>query len=104
MNWRAVRTITRKDLKIVRQSRSVVLPMVLVPLIIMIGLPAMMAIILSNAAAVADFTKQMGSFLTNLPPGMQAELSGLTNDSQRILYLALVYQFAPMFLILPLIL
>ncbi len=101
MNWRAIKTIVRKDLKVVARSRGVLLPLILVPVIMLIALPALAA--LAPAAADLPVTPLAGldSFIANMPPGLQAELAGL-DEAQRWVVLALVYFLAPMYLIIPL--
>ncbi|NOZ28560.1 MAG: ABC transporter permease subunit [Chloroflexi bacterium] len=101
MNERAIKAIVRKDLKVVARSRGVILPLVLVPTIMLIALPALAA--LAPAAADLPITPLAGldSFIANMPPGLQAELAGL-DEAQRWVVLALVYFLAPMYLIIPL--
>ena len=44
MNWRAIKAIVRKDLKVVAQNRGVAIPLVVVPMLILIALPGMAAL------------------------------------------------------------
>lgn len=104
MNWRAIRAIVKKDIRLAAQSKGVILPIILVPLILLVILPAGLSLLLSNEAAVADFSQESEAFLTNLPASIQRETADFENDAQTLLYLMLVYQFAPLFLILPLML
>ncbi len=101
MNWRAIKAIIRKDLKVVFQNKGVSIPLVVVPIIILGVLPAL--------AAFAPFLQDMpgtpfaglDTFVDKMPSGLQAELAGL-DETQTIVVLALVYLLAPMYLILPL--
>lgn len=102
LNWRAIWTIVRKDLKVVRQSRSVMIPLILLPLILMVGLPAITILTMGSEAGLDDMMREMATFLANLPLSIADELNQYTTDSQRVIYLFIVYQFAPFFLILPL--
>ncbi len=102
LNWRAIWTIVRKDLKVVRQSRSVMIPLILLPLILMVGLPTITILTMGSEAGLDDMMREMATFLANLPLSIADELNQYTTDSQRVIYLFIVYQFAPFFLILPL--
>lgn len=101
MNWRAVRAIIRKDLKVVLQNKGVSIPMIVVPLVILVALPALAAF----APAFQDMPGSpfagLDGFVERMPAGLQADLAGY-EGSQRIIVLALVYFLAPMYLILPL--
>ncbi|MGD2206268.1 MAG: ABC transporter permease subunit [Anaerolineae bacterium] len=101
MNWRAIRAIVRKDLKVVFQNKGVSVPLIVVPVMILGILPilATFAPLLQDVPG-APFAG-LDNFIGNMPPGLQAELAGL-NEMQTIVVLALVYFLAPMYLILPL--
>lgn len=103
MNWRAIFAITRKDLKVVSKSKAVLYPLIFVPLIFVIFIPALFGFILQDEAATEEFTTEMSSFFENLPDGIRSEIDTYESDNQRILYLVIVYQLAPMFLILPML-
>ena len=102
MNWRAVWAIVRKDLKTVRQNRMIFLPMLLVPLLFLVVMPAGAVLLASNGDAIADFQQDAAMFFANLPPGIQTELDRFTTEPQRFTYLMAGYLFAPLFLIVPL--
>jgi ABC-type Na+ efflux pump permease subunit len=101
VNWRAIRAIIRKDLKVVLQNKGVSIPLIIVPLIILVALPALTALapLLQNGSG-SPFSGLEG-LMENMPAGLQRELVGL-NETQTIVTLALVYLLAPMYLILPL--
>lgn len=101
MNWRAISAITRKDLKVVSKSKAVLYPLILVPIILMVFIPALMGFILQDEATVEEFTAEAQGFFDNLPEGIRSEIDGYESTNQQVLYLVIVYQFAPMFLILP---
>ncbi len=103
MNFRAISAITRKDLKVVSKSKAVMYPLILVPVVLMIFIPAIIGLVLQDEAAIEDFTTEAQGFFENLPDGIRAEMNAYDSDNQRILYLAIVYQFAPLYLILPLL-
>ena len=101
MNWRAIRAIVRKDLKVVFQNKGVMIPMIVVPLVILGILPALSALVPLFEADLSSTLQDFRTFLANMPPGLQAELAGY-NKAQTVVVLLLVYMLAPMYLILPL--
>ena len=101
MNWRAIRAIVRKDLKVVFQNKGVSIPLIVVPLVFMVILPG-----LAGLAPLLEDTPggplaDMRGFLENMPPGMRDAIAGY-DEVQSVVVLALVYFLAPMYLILPL--
>lgn len=99
MNLRAVRAIAVKDLTVVLQSKAVLLPIVIVPLVLLLVLPivASFAPHLANIPGASD----LGAMLERMPPAFQERFDGLTPD-QALVVLLLVYLFAPMYLVVPL--
>lgn len=102
MNWRAIFALVRKDLHIVRQSKAVMIPIVIVPVVLLIVIPVFMSLLLSNESLTEDFAGEMDLFLDNMPESIRLEIEPFETQAQQLLYLALVYQFAPLFLIVPL--
>ncbi len=101
-NWRAIRAVMRKDLQQVRQNRMVWLPMILVPAILDIVLPCVMAILPSLAPQdFASGSADLAEFFKVLPPSLQRTLGSLSPVQQWV-YVSLNFMFAPMFLIVPL--
>lgn len=102
MNRRAMSAVIRKDLKVVVQSKAVLIPLIVVPVLMLVLLPALVALVpLLDAQASAAEMQDLQAFLSNMPPSLQAAIEGF-NASQQLVYLALVYLFAPMYLIVPL--
>jgi ABC-2 type transport system permease protein len=101
MNWRAIKAIVRKDLKVVLQNKGVSIPLVALPAIILGVLPALAAFAPALESVPGANLSGMKSLLQQMPPGLQAQLAGYT-EAQTIIVLALVYILAPMYLILPL--
>lgn len=101
VNWRAIKAIVRKDLKVILQNKGVLIPLIVVPVIFLVALPSL--------AAVAPVLQEMpgspfaglDTFVEQMPTGLQRELSGY-NEMQMVVALVLVYMLAPMYLILPL--
>lgn len=101
MNTRAILAIVRKDLKVAMQNKGVVLPLIILPLILFVAFPWIMAYAPSWASAAGTSLSNMDELLARMPSGLLNELSGYTPDQQMIVF-ALVYMLAPMFLIMPL--
>jgi len=102
MNWRSIKAIMRRDLMAIYRSKGVMLPMIIVPLIFMVFLPAGLGYFgpkLSQmpGANMPDITQ----FLNQLPPKLMDQFEGNTPDQMLIIFM-LVYMFAPLFLIIPL--
>ena len=105
VRWRRVAALARKDLTAVRRSPALTLPMVIVPLIFLLVLPLGAGLALRfaplDAASGGALAGDLIALLERAPAGLQASLAGLEVRAQ-LLVLALGYLFAPMFLILPL--
>ncbi len=105
MNWNTILTIAEKDLREVRQNKMAWQPALIVPIIFVVILPLLM-IGLPQFISIPEeeLTQEMGdldTMLANLPPEMQAQISGLEGLQIWIVVLA-GFLFAPMFLIIPL--
>ena len=101
MNWRAIWAIVRKDLLVVSQSKGVIIPLMIVPVMFFVLLPALVAFIPAEVDLDSNAFSDFGTLLDNMPPGMLDEFAGKSN-AQVIVSLVLVYMLAPMFLIVPL--
>jgi ABC-type Na+ efflux pump permease subunit len=101
VNRRAILSIARKDLKVAMQNKGVVLPVVILPLILFVIIPWVMASAPSWADAAGTSMSNVDEILARMPSGLLKELSGYTPDQQLIVF-ALEYMLAPMFLIMPL--
>ena len=101
MNTRAISAIARKDLRVALQNKGVVLPIIILPLILFVVLPWIMA----YAASLTDMSgasmSNVDEILKRMPAGLLNELSGYTFKQQMLVF-TLVYMLAPMFLIMPL--
>jgi ABC-2 type transport system permease protein len=101
MNWRAIKAIVRKDLKVVLQNKGVSIPLIVVPVIILVALPALSAFVPTLQAMPGMPFAGLDNFIEGMPSGLQAALAGY-NEAQTMIVLVLVYFLAPMYLILPL--
>ncbi|GAB4511818.1 MAG: ABC transporter permease subunit [Anaerolineae bacterium] len=106
MNWRAIRTIISKDLKVVWQSKNVMFPLLFVPVLFLVIIPAGGGLLLANTdpdhPEIQETQEELDAFFENLPGSIQAEFDTLENDVQRVIVLIFVYMMAPLYLIVPL--
>lgn len=101
MNRRALRAIIRKDLTTVIRSRGVMIPMIVVPLIFFILIPVLTSLAPNLVNVPGANLTEFETFLERMPGGLQQELAPY-NLEQSIIVMMVVYVFAPMFLIVPL--
>jgi ABC-2 type transport system permease protein len=95
-DWRAIRVLAARDLLAVRRSKAVMLPMLLVPTLLLVVLPVVLAI-----AANRSDTSAIGRFVESLPPTLRGPIEGLP-EHERIIVLVHGHLLAPLFLIVPL--
>lgn len=101
MNWRAIRAIVRKDLKVVLQNKGVMIPIIVIPLVFLVVLPGLAGLAPLLEDAPGEALSEMRGFLEGMPAGMRESIAGY-DEAQTVVVLALVYFLAPMYLILPL--
>jgi ABC-type Na+ efflux pump permease subunit len=105
MNWRAMQAIIRKDLKVVRQSKAVLIPLIIVPLIILVILPGVGGAVLAgsdpDSKFVTDFRDEAGLFFDNLPDTINERVENYDNEVQRITFVLFNLFFPTMYLLLP---
>ncbi len=101
MNTRATQAIIRKDLKVAMQNKGVILPIIILPMILFVVLPWIMAYASSAAGTAGASMGNLDEILKRMPAGLLNELSRYTLEQQMIVF-SLVYMLAPMFLIMPL--
>jgi ABC-2 type transport system permease protein len=99
VNRRAILAIARRDIRLVLRSRAVLLPMIVVPLIVFVALPGLLAV---GMRAVRELPPQLVGMLSVLPGPLAEEMAGLT-DTERLLTWVLGYLFAPLLLMVPLL-
>lgn len=95
-DWPAIRALAARDLLAVRRSKAVMLPMLLVPALLLIVLPIVLAI----AAGRSD-PGGIGRFVESLPENLSAPIIDLP-EHERIIVLVHGHLLAPLFLIVPL--
>ncbi len=101
MNWRAIRAIVRKDLKVVMQNKGVLIPIIIVPLVFLVVLPGMAALAPLLQDVPGTPFAGMDDFIERMPAGLREAVAGY-DEMQTMVVLGLVYFLAPMYLILPL--
>ena len=105
MHTRAMWAIIRKDLKVVLQSKSVLIPLIMVPLILLVLMPGVGGLLLANADAdsemITDFRREAGAFFDNLPDTFSVRLDQYDDEVQRITYILFNMFFPSLYLILP---
>lgn len=98
--WRTLRTLALRDLRIVTRSKAMMLPMLIVPLIFVVVLPGAVGLFAPQLAAAGE-VEDLSSFLEMMPAPMHERFSGF-DDAQVVIVVLLEHLFAPMFLIIPL--
>jgi ABC-2 type transport system permease protein len=98
---RTLRTLASRDLILVTRSKAMMLPMLIVPLIFVVAIPAAVGLFAPQMAASGQ-TGDFAQFLAMMPAPLQERFAGY-NEAQIIVVAMLEYLFAPMFLIVPII-
>jgi ABC-type Na+ efflux pump permease subunit len=101
LNWRAIRAIMLKDLKQVIQNKMVWLPMVILPIIFLVFMPLFTVLLPSLFPMGQGDLEEVLMLVEKAPPSLVAPMLGLT-PMQQYVTIAGNYMFAPMFLIVPL--
>lgn len=101
MKVRAMSAIARRDLLLVRQSKSVTIPLVVVPMVFVVLIPLAMTMLARFGGEAAAASADIDQLITRMPPPMLERLAPL-EPMQQMVVLVLGYLFAPMLLILPL--
>ena len=95
IRWPVVRAVLHKDLLATRRSKAVVIPMLVVPAVLLVGLPAGLGLFARSASA-----PDLSGLAQHLPDGIASRLAGL-DPHQQMLVLVLGHLVAPLFLIVP---
>lgn len=103
MNAGRMSAIIKKDISAVTSSAQMWLPMLIVPLIFMVIIPLAVTLV-GRSVKIEDLNnaKMVESFLMQSPfPELQRELAAFPDLMQRAVFMFANYLFAPMFLIVP---
>lgn len=98
MNLAALATIARRDLTVVARSRAVSLPLIVLPVVFFVVMPAAVAL---GAGALSGDLAELEELLAVMPASFRAEIAGLSPAGQVVVWV-LEYVFATFFLIVPL--
>lgn len=101
LNWRGIRAVMFKDLTVVMRSKAVVLPTLLTSVILMVVIPVIMGVtFLLVPADMAASNDDIQELMQIMPDALESQLAGM--DIQQMgFYYAVVFMFAPMYLIIP---
>ncbi|MBN1119982.1 MAG: ABC transporter permease subunit [Anaerolineae bacterium] len=101
LNWRGIRAVMTKDLTVVLRSKMILLPMILLPVMLQVLMPAAFGIAAYFAGdAIAGDLEDLQVMIAWLPAEVQGRLAA-QSPGQVFLEIMLVYAFAPMYLIIP---
>lgn len=101
LNWRGIRAVMKKDLKVVLRSKMVVLPMIILPLIMQVLLPAGLGLgAIYGAEALAGDIQDISQLMRAMPTDVMNQLAS-GSAAAMFFQVMVVYAFAPMFLIVP---
>lgn len=95
-----MRALASRDLRVAARSRMVLLPMLLVPLLLLVGIPVLLAVLLRLGGEDMSAATDLAAWLQAAPASATASLEGLP-ESEALLLVLLVYMLAPLYLILP---
>ena len=99
VNWRGIRAIVRKDLRVVRENKGVSIPMIVIPILVFVVVPAMATFAPLLQGMAPSLVAGVNLFLERAPRNIQIEFAHY-NPIQSIIVLSLGYFMAPMYLIL----
>jgi ABC-type Na+ efflux pump permease subunit len=99
VHWRTLRTLALRDLKVVTRSKAMMLPMVIVPLIFIVAIPAAVGFFAPQMAAAGE-AEDLAQFLEMMPEPMRRTFAEY-DEAQILIVVFLENLFAPMFLIIP---
>ncbi|GGI09183.1 ABC transporter permease subunit [Egicoccus halophilus] len=97
MNWRGIGAVVRRDLRLVWGSKSVVVPSIVVPALLLVVLPALAGAIPRFVDVVG--TNDIDALLRALPPGVVAGLSA--DPGLMVAEVAVTWLLAPLVLLVP---
>jgi ABC-2 type transport system permease protein len=100
VNAHNVWLVFRKDWREIRRNREVLTPIIVIPILVSVLLPAVIVFIPNFAPSTTFSTQNLESLVKNLPPNIINEITGMTVQ-QSTVYLLVLYFLAPMFLIVP---
>ena len=97
MNWNRVKSIIGKDIREVISNKIVLIPMVVVPLLLCVIVPAVLLIL----AFSLDISVITGADLLKRIIPLYRIPASLSSPAEQVTYLFLNYTFVPVFMIIP---
>lgn len=103
MNWQAILAIVAKDVRALTRTKGVMLPLIIVPLIFTVLFPAIFAALpqLAEMAGLPEPLGEVEELFSRFPDAFRQTLMSYT-PAQRVVVLMVVFYFAPMYLLIPL--
>ncbi len=95
---RGITAVVARDLRVVRGSKPVVLPMLIVPVLLLVVMPAVVAVSARLGAAAVDLA-DLEPMLAMLPPELGERVAA--DPAAGIIEVVLVYLLSPLLLIIP---
>jgi len=92
--------VFRKDFQEITRTKEVIVPMIILPLIFALLLPAIGVMSPENVNTSGDQDVMVRNIMENLPEAIQTQLIEYT-PTEQVMYVMLVYFFSPFFLIIP---
>ena len=102
MSRRAMWAIARRDMMVVRRSRAMMAPLIVVPLMLLVVLPAGLLLAPSLGAADPRAAEGLQQLLAGLPPSVRAQFDGRP-PAQVWMLLVHTQLWPPLFLLVPFI-
>jgi ABC-type Na+ efflux pump permease subunit len=100
MRAQKVLLVFRKDWMEIKRNWQVITPILIVPLLFTVAIPAAIILLPGLVNVPTSTTAFMELMVENLPSNIQSQLAGMAED-QVMIYVMLLYFFAPFFLIIP---
>lgn len=96
MNWRIIRAIVRRDLRLVRRSKAIMTPLIVLPVLLMIVFPMLLAFLPDMLAGEGA---QATEIFQQLPEALKGQFGEFTQEA----WLRLVHSqlLAPLMLLVP---
>lgn len=91
-----IRDVLRRDVMAIRRSKAIVIPMVVVPIVLLLGMPFALGVAIENVRSI-----DVEGMVQGIPGGVADELAAAPED-ERIWLLVFGYLVAPLFIIVPL--
>jgi len=97
---RKVLLVFRKDWREIRRNWQVMTPILIVPLLFTVAIPAAVILLPGLMNVPTSTTAFLELMVENLPGNIKSQLLGMAED-QVMIFVMLLYFFAPFFLIIP---